>query len=79
LQSKIAARAIKGLWKRPSNIKALCKREVTHPHLKQIKTARHTITVDYHLFVKELKKHLPKIYIRKERTNHSPHPVHHDG
>ncbi|MDF1697586.1 MAG: NAD(P)-binding domain-containing protein [Saprospiraceae bacterium] len=66
LQSKIAARAIKGLWKRPSNIVELCKREVSHPHLKQIKTARHTITVDYHLFVKQLKKHLPKDYTSKE-------------
>ncbi|MGK7390124.1 MAG: flavin-containing monooxygenase [Candidatus Cyclobacteriaceae bacterium M2_1C_046] len=60
LQSKLAARAISGKWKRPANIKELCRKEVTHPHLKQIKTARHTITVDYHLFVKQLKKHLPE-------------------
>ena len=26
-------------------------------HLKQIKTPRHTITVDFHLFTKQLKKH----------------------
>ena len=66
LQSKIAARAISGKWKRPSNIKALCEREVKHPHIRQVKTARHTITVDYHRFVKELKKYLPKDYVRKE-------------
>ena len=65
LQSKIAARAIKGLWQRPSNIEALCHKEVSHPHLNQIKTPRHTITVDYHRFVKELKKHLPKDYVSK--------------
>ena len=65
LQSKIAARAIKGLWKRPENIAELCQKEVTHPHLKQIKTPRHTITVDFHLFVKQLKKHLPKDYVSK--------------
>ena len=65
LQSKIAARAIKGLWKRPENIAELCQREVTHPHLNQIKTPRHTITVDFHLFIKQLKKHLPKNYVSK--------------
>lgn len=65
LQSKIAARAIKGLWQRPKNIAELCQREVTHPHLKQIKTPRHTITVDFHLFTKQLKKHLPKNYVSK--------------
>jgi hypothetical protein len=65
LQSKIAARAIKGLWKRPVNIAELCQREVSHPHLNQIKTPRHTITVDFHLFIKQLKKHLPKNYVSK--------------
>lgn len=65
LQSKIAARAIAGTWKRPENIAELCQREVTHPHLNQIKTPRHTITVDFHLFTKQLKKHLPKNYVRK--------------
>jgi Flavin-binding monooxygenase-like len=65
LQSKIAARAISGTWKRPENIAELCQREVTHPHLNQIKTPRHTITVDFHLFTKQLKKHLPPNYVRK--------------
>ncbi len=66
LQSKLAARAIKGVWKRPSNIETLCTQEAEHPHLNQIKTPRHTITVDYHKFVKSLKRHLPKQYVRKE-------------
>jgi hypothetical protein len=65
LQSKIVARAIKGLWQRPKNIAELCQREVTHPHLNQIKSPRHTITVDFHLFVGQLKKHLPKNYVSK--------------
>lgn len=65
LQSKIVARAIKGLWKRPENIAELCQREVTHPHLNQIKTPRHTITVDFHMFIKQLKKNLPKNYVSK--------------
>ena len=66
LQSKIMAREIKGLWKRPKNIKELCDREISHPHLKQVKSGRHTITVDYHKFVKQLKKCLPKNYVSKE-------------
>ncbi len=65
LQSKIMARELVGSWKRPSNLKELCNKEVTHPHYKQINTPRHTITVDYHLFVKELKKQLPKDYQSK--------------
>lgn len=69
LQAKLAARAITGEWKRPRNIAELCKREVTHPHLNQIKTARHTITVDYHIFVRDLKKHLPKQYVNKKVTS----------
>lgn len=65
LQSKIAARAITGEWQRPKDIGKLCEREVSHPHYKQVATPRHTITVDYHQFVKELKKHLPKKYQQK--------------
>ena len=40
---------------RPSNIDKLCQREVTHPDIKQIKTNRHRITVDFHRFMKDLK------------------------
>ena len=36
-QSKLAASAIAGEWKRPKNIQQLCEREVTHPHMKQLK------------------------------------------
>jgi hypothetical protein len=61
LQSKIAAHAIRGSWKRPANIKELCAREVSNPHIQQINTPRHTITVDYHLFMKQLRKELSSI------------------
>jgi hypothetical protein len=60
LQSKIAARELAGKWNRPANIAQLCEREVTHPHMKQVDSPRHTITVDYHRFVRDLKKHLPR-------------------
>jgi hypothetical protein len=66
LQSKIMAQELAGEWQRPSNIKELCVKEATHPHYKQINTPRHTITVDFHLFVKELKKQLPKVYQSKK-------------
>ncbi len=66
LQSKIMALELSGKSQRPSNIKELCVKEVTHPHYKQINTPRHTITVDFHLFVKELKKQLPKVYQSKK-------------
>lgn len=65
LQSKLVARALTGQWKRPKNMVERCKKEVTRPHYKQIDTPRHTITVDYHRFIKALKKQLPKNYVRK--------------
>lgn len=65
LQSKLMAQELIGKWKRPKNIEALCEREVTDPHYKQVNTPRHTITVDFHLFVKDLKKELPKDYVSK--------------
>lgn len=66
LQAKIAARELAGKWTRPQNMAALCKREVTHPHFKQVNSGRHTITVDYHKFVRQLKKQLPKNYVSRE-------------
>jgi len=66
LQSKIVARELVGKWKRPENIAALCQKAVDQPHYKQISTPRHTITVDYHLFKKELLAELPKNYVSKK-------------
>ncbi len=60
-QSILATLALKGLWKRPSNMKDLCEREVTNPHMKQINTSRHRITVDFHQFLKDLKKQIKKV------------------
>ena len=54
-QSKLVVKALKGGWKRPLNIDKLCQKEITHPHMKQIKTSRHRITVDFHRFMKDLK------------------------
>ncbi|MEM9981197.1 MAG: NAD(P)-binding domain-containing protein, partial [Bacteroidota bacterium] len=66
LQAKIIARQLSGKWKRPDNIKELVEKETYQPHYKQINTPRHTITVDYHLFRKELLKHLPKDWMQRE-------------
>ena len=59
-QSKLLALALKKIWKRPSNIKSLCEREVSHPHMKQINTNRHRITVDFHRFMKDLRSQIKK-------------------
>lgn len=71
LQAKIMARELAGLWQRPNNIADLCQREISHPHYKQIDTPRHTITVDYHRFRKELLRLLPKDYVRKKKEKKS--------
>jgi len=71
LQSKLVARAITGQWTRPNNIKELCEREVSHPHYKQVNSPRHTITVDYHRFMRDLKKLLPKNYLSKQPVQYS--------
>lgn len=65
LQSKVIARQLSGKWKRPANIESLVNREVNHPHYNQLKTPRHTITVDYHIFRKNLIKQLPSDFISK--------------
>lgn len=62
LQSKIMAREIAGLWKRPEDIRQRIQKEILHPDFKQINTPRHTITVDYHKFRKRLLKQLPVNY-----------------
>lgn len=66
LQAKIIARQLSGKWSRPKNIEALVKHEVEHPHYNQLKTPRHTISVDYHVFRKSLLKQLPKQWVSKQ-------------
>ena len=59
-QSKLLSLALQNKWKRPKNIIDLCKKETKNPHIKQIKTDRHRITVDYHQFIKESKYQINK-------------------
>ena len=59
-QSKLLSLALQNKWKRPENIVDLCNKEIENPHIKQIKTDRHRITVDYHQFIKELKYQINK-------------------
>lgn len=70
LQAKIVARELAGKWRRPKNMRSLVRKEVENPHYKQIDTPRHTITVDYHVFRRQLLRHLPKDYIRKQPRAH---------
>ncbi len=58
LQSRIMARELAGTWQRPANTAQLALREVQHPDFKQIKTPRHTITVNYQAFRKRLQSAL---------------------
>jgi hypothetical protein len=60
LQSKIMAKELAGKWTRPKKVAALANSEVKHPDFKQIKTPRHTITVNYHSFRDRLSKELAK-------------------
>jgi len=60
LQSKLMAKELVGKWKRPENVAKLAEREVKHPDFNQIKTPRHTITVNYHAFRKRLLYELSK-------------------
>ncbi len=58
LQARLMAKELAGQWQRPANIRSLCEKEVKAPHFKQIDTPRHTITVDYHVFKRQLKREL---------------------
>ncbi len=62
LQSKLMAKELAGKWKRPDHVAKLVEREVRHPDFDQIKTPRHTITVNYHSFRKRLLKELDKAF-----------------
>lgn len=65
LQSKLMAQELAGKWKRPGHMAKLIEKEVKNPHYRQVDSPRHTITVDYHRYVKAIKKHLPKNYISR--------------
>jgi hypothetical protein len=54
------AKELAGKWKRPDHVAKLAEHEVKHPDFNQIKTPRHTITVNYHAFRKRLLSELSK-------------------
>ena len=64
LQAKIVARELTSAWRRPNDTGDRAKREQQKPHYRQLDTPRHTITVDYHAFERELLRELPKDYVQ---------------
>ena len=60
LQSKLAAKHLAGLWKPDGNIEDMIEKEMNNPDVEQVKTARHTITVDDFSFRGRLKKELAR-------------------
>ena len=60
LQSKLAAKHLNGKWQPNGLLKDLVENELDNPDVKQLETARHTITVDDFSFRYRLKKELSK-------------------
>ena len=60
LQSKLAAKHLNGKWKPKGKLKDLIRKELENPDVKQVETARHTITVDDFSFRYRLKKELSR-------------------
>ena len=58
LQSKLAAKHLAGLWEPNSDMQKLIDFEISNPDVQQVKSPRHTITVDDFSFRKRLKKEL---------------------
>ena len=58
LQAKLIAQQLVGQWERPDNIRSLVDQEINQPHYRQLSTPRHTITVDYHVYQRELRRQL---------------------
>lgn len=58
LQSKIVASELTGKWKRPQNLSKLGPKKLYKEHYKQIETGRHTITVDFFIYRKDLQNML---------------------
>lgn len=54
LQSKLLARWWSGQWAPPTDRAAAIQAELDRPHLRQVASPRHTITVDYPTFRREL-------------------------
>lgn len=60
LQSKLAAKHLGGHWQPPGKLSELIAKELAKPDLAQIKTERHTITVDDPAFRKRLRAQLAR-------------------
>ena len=60
LQSKLAAKHLNGKWQPKGSLEDLIQNELDNPDVKQVKTARHTITVDDFSFRYRLKKELSR-------------------
>ena len=60
LQSKLAAKHLNGKWQPKGSLEDLIQNELDNPDVRQVKTARHTITVDDFSFRYRLKKELSR-------------------
>jgi hypothetical protein len=60
LQSKLAARHLAGEWAPKGDINKLIQNELNNPDVEQLKTDRHTITVDDYSFRNRLKRELAR-------------------
>ena len=58
LQSRILARRLQGRWSPPADLEAAIREELANPHIRQLDTPRHTVTVDYPVFRKRLMEEL---------------------
>jgi len=54
LQARLVARWWTGRWSPPADRRRAIERELANPHVRQVDTPRHTITVDYPVFRREL-------------------------
>jgi len=72
LQSRIVARWWTGQWSPPRDRAAAIARAQAHPHLDQIASPRHTITVDEPTFRARLLRELPADFLA--RSPRPPHP-----
>jgi hypothetical protein len=60
LQSKILAQKLIGKWRLPPDVTDRIQAEIKNPSIRQIQTPRHTITVEYPVFRKQLLRELAR-------------------
>jgi len=59
LQAKLMARRLRGEWKAPEDLEAAIEEELENPHVEQLDTPRHTITVDFQIYRDDMLDELP--------------------